>query len=145
MTRTDDPRNEARRRAVSLFFSGDFSQTTHDASVSLYQEEVSAKPFDEELFRFLVEGVTQNKEVIDEMIKTSATEWPLDKISKIDLVILRLAVLELLYSNETPVKVAVDEAVELAKTYGNDASSKFVNGVLGSIIEKYPPKHKILN
>lgn len=145
MTRTDDPRNEARRRAVSLFFSGDFSQTTHDASVSLYQEEVSAKPFDEELFRFLVEGVTQNKEVIDEMIKASATEWPLDKISKIDLVILRLAVLELLYSNETPVKVAVDEAVELAKTYGNDASSKFVNGVLGSIIEKYPPKHKILN
>jgi N utilization substance protein B len=145
MTRPDDPRNEARRRALSLFFSGDFSQTTPEATTTLYQEEVSKKAFDEDLFRFLVEGITQNKEVIDEMIKTSATEWPLDKISKIDLVILRLAVLELLYSSETPVKVAVDEAVELAKTYGNDASSKFVNGVLGSIIEKYPPKHKILN
>jgi N utilization substance protein B len=145
MTRTDDPRNEARRRALSLFFNGDFSQTTTDATTLLYQEEVSTRPFDEELYSFLVQGVTKHQAVIDEMIKTSATEWPLDKIAKIDLVILRLAVLELLYSSNTPTKVAVDEAVELAKAYGNDSSSKFVNGVLGSIIEKYPPNDKILN
>lgn len=70
---------------------------------------------------------------IDEQIVAAAPSWPLDKINKIDLAILRLAINEL-ESSETPKKVVVDEAVELAKAYGSESSSSFVNGVLGKII-----------
>lgn len=145
MTTLVDPRNEARRRAIAVFFSKDFSASTEQENTALYNDEVSHSAFDTELFNSLVTGVQNNQKVIDEMIGSCATDWPLAKIAKIDLMILRLAVYELLYTTNTPAKVAVDEAIELAKTFGNDNSSKFVNGVLGSIIEKYPPVSKILN
>ncbi|EKD87255.1 MAG: hypothetical protein ACD_36C00174G0003 [uncultured bacterium] len=77
---------------------------------------------------------SSNDAVIDEKIAGAAPEWPLPKISKIDLAILRLAVTELVEKKEPP-KVIIDEAVELAKQFGNDNSSKFVNGVLGTILK----------
>jgi len=70
----------------------------------------------------------------------AAPEWPIDKIAKVDLVVLRIAVFELLFGKKAPVKVAVDEAVELAKEFGNDTSHKFVNGVLGTVIGNYLEK-----
>lgn len=70
---------------------------------------------------------------IDEKIQTAAPEWPISQIAKIDLAVLRLAVSELLTKKEPP-KVVIDEAVELAKEFGNDNSPKFVNGVLGTIL-----------
>lgn len=73
---------------------------------------------------------------IDSMISTCAPEWPVDKIAKIDLAILRLAIYEITQTKETPVKVVIDEAIELAKSFGNPNSPKFVNGVLGTIIQK---------
>jgi transcription antitermination protein NusB len=72
---------------------------------------------------------------IDELIATAAPEWPIGQVNKIDLAILRLAVYEL-KQNDTPYKVVIDEAVELAKEYGSEKSQKFVNGVLGSVVEK---------
>lgn len=72
---------------------------------------------------------------IDKTIEKSAPLWPKDKINKIDLAILRLAVFELLYKKETPTKVAIDEAVELAKEFGSESSPGFVNGVLGKVVE----------
>ena len=83
--------------------------------------------------RELVRGVIQNKEKIDENIKNFATAWPIAQIPVVDRNILRLAIFEILLDNRVPVKVAINEAVELAKTFGSDNSSKFVNGVLGSI------------
>jgi N utilization substance protein B len=73
---------------------------------------------------------------IDTFITTCAPEWPIDKIAKIDLAILRLAIYEISQEKETPVKVVIDEAIELAKSFGNPNSPKFVNGVLGTIIKK---------
>ncbi len=81
----------------------------------------------------LVTKVLENRGEIDEQIKKYAPAWPLNQISIIDRNILRLAILEILIDNKTPVKVAIDEAVELAKTFGSDNSAKFINGVLGSI------------
>jgi len=81
----------------------------------------------------LVNGVIQNKEKIDLTIKNFAPAWPMEQISKVDRNILRLAIFEILLDNKVPVKVAINEAVELAKTFGSDNSSKFVNGVLGSV------------
>jgi len=81
----------------------------------------------------LVNGVIQNREVIDCNIQNFAPAWPVAQIPVVDRNILRLAIFEILLDNKVPVKVAINEAVELAKTFGSDSSSKFVNGVLGSI------------
>lgn len=83
--------------------------------------------------RELVSGVIQNKEKIDQNIRRFAPAWPIEQIPVIDRNILRLAIFELLCDNKAPLKVAINEAVELAKRFGSDSSSKFVNGVLGSV------------
>ena len=83
--------------------------------------------------RELVNGVLQNKVSIDQNIRNFAPTWPLEQISVIDRNILRLAIFEILLDNKVSVRVAINEAVELAKTFGSDNSPKFVNGVLGSV------------
>lgn len=72
---------------------------------------------------------------LDILISASAPEWPLDNINRIDLAILRVATYELLHESKIPPKVAIDEAVEIAKTYGSDHSPSFINGVLGNILK----------
>ena len=81
----------------------------------------------------LVNGVLQNRDKIDQYIKEYAPAWPLGQLSVIDRNILRLAIFEILLDNKMPVKVAINEAVELAKNFGSNSSSRFINGVLGSI------------
>ena len=83
--------------------------------------------------RGLVAGVIQNREKLDENIRRFAPAWPVAQIPIVDRNILRLAIFEILLDNKVPVKVAINEAVELAKTFGSDNSPKFVNGVLGSV------------
>ncbi len=83
--------------------------------------------------RELVNGVIQNREKIDLSIQSFAPAWPVEQIPVVDRNILRLAIFEILLDNKVPVKVAINEAVELAKTFGSDNSAKFVNGVLGSV------------
>ena len=81
----------------------------------------------------LVNGVIQNREEIDRNIKNFAPAWPVKQIPLIDRNILRLAIFEILLDNKVPVKVVINEAVELSKAFGSDNSARFVNGVLGSI------------
>ena len=81
----------------------------------------------------LVAGVSDKRAELDEQIKTYAPAWPVDQIAVIDRNVLRLAIFEILFDNKVPVKVAVSEAVELAKSFGSETSGKFVNGVLGSV------------
>ena len=81
----------------------------------------------------LVEGVISNRSRIDEVLAQVAPAWPLDQIPPIDRNILRLAIYEVVIDNKVPMRAAINEAVELAKTYGGDNSPKFVNGVLGSV------------
>ena len=83
--------------------------------------------------RELVNGVIQNREKIDEHIKRFAPAWPLEQMAAVDKNILRLAIFEILLDNKVPLKVAINEAVELAKTFGSDNSPRFVNGVLGAV------------
>ena len=83
--------------------------------------------------RELVSGVIQNKEKIDLNIQNFAPAWPVKQIPVVDRNILRLAIFEILLDNKVPVKVAINEAVELAKAFGSDNSPRFVNGVLGSV------------
>jgi N utilization substance protein B len=81
----------------------------------------------------LVNGIINNRERIDGYIKRFAPAWPLSQLAVIDRNILRLSIYELLYTSNTPVKVAINEAVELAKAFGSDNSPKFINGVLSSV------------
>jgi N utilization substance protein B len=84
--------------------------------------------------RELVQGVREYQERLDELIGRYAPDWPVDQIAIIDRNVLRISIYEILMSDDTPTKVAINEAVELAKKFGSDSSSRFVNGVLGSLV-----------
>jgi N utilization substance protein B len=81
----------------------------------------------------LVNGVHENRDLIDETIRRTAPAFPLDQIAAVDRNILRLAIYEILLDNKVPMRAAINEAIELAKEYGGDNSPKFINGVLGSV------------
>jgi len=88
-----------------------------------------------EFARRLIQGVIDYQQQMDRLIARYAPEWPLDQMAVIDRNILRMAIYEFLIADETPVKVAINEAVELAKTYGSDSAPRFVNGVLGTLAD----------
>ena len=129
------PRHQARALALQALYEMD--HTGHKAE-EVMNNLLLEKVLDEEhagFARGLVTGVLQHQKDIDGKIKTLAPAWPLPQMSAIDRNILRLAIFEILIDNgnRVPVKVAIDEAVELAKDFGSDGSPKFVNGVLGSV------------
>lgn len=115
MKTAHDPRHQKRREIVKELFAQSYASqpSTNDT----------------------VHKILAVKDQLDEDVKKAATAWPIDKLNKIDLAILRLAVYEL-KNEETPPKVVIDEAVELAKEFGSENSSSFINGVLGTIYKK---------
>lgn len=90
---------------------------------------------DVSFIHYLVRGVLKNRSKIDKLIEKCAPEWPLEQVTVVDRNVLRLGIFELVFGNyeEVPPKVAINESIELAKTYGGEASGRFVNGVLGTI------------
>jgi len=90
----------------------------------------------------LVKGILKNLDTINDYLKKYAAQWPLEQITLIDRNVLRMGIYEMLLTEETPPKVAIDEAIEVAKVFGGDSSSKFVNGVLGAIYDQLPADKK---
>ncbi len=126
-------RRKARSMALQALYEIDLVKHEGEAVVS---KRLTAGELSEENRKFirgLVEGIIQRREEIDSYIRRFATAWPLEQLSVIDRNILRLAIFEVLFDNEVSVKVAINEAVELAKKFGSDNSPKFINGVLGSV------------
>ena len=127
----------ARRRARELAFQAlyEVDSAGHEAEEAVNRllagEGVSGE--NANFTRELVSGVIQNKGKINENIQSFAPSWPIEQIPVVDRNILRLAIFEILLDNKVPIKVIINEAIELAKTFGSDNSSKFVNGVLGSV------------
>lgn len=109
-------------------------------NIDRYSEVVD----DQEFIKELVNGVLARYEELDSILQPIAPEWPLNQIARIDRTVLRIGLYELLYNKSVPAKVVINEAVELAKGFGADNASKFVNGVLGTaykqMIEKSPEK-----
>ncbi len=101
---------------------------------ALYAYSLSPKQLSPDIVK-----ITKHLEKIDQHIGHAAPEWPVPQINKIDLAILRLSTYELLFDSSIPYKVTIDEAVELAKTYGSENSPSFVNGVLGTILKAKKP------
>ncbi|NHZ72078.1 MAG: transcription antitermination factor NusB [Aquificales bacterium] len=89
-----------------------------------------------EFASYLVQGTIEHQEEMDVLISRYAPEWPLDQMAVIDRNVLRIAIYEFLIDGNTPVKVAINEAVELAKTYGSDSAPRFINGVLGTLADQ---------
>jgi len=96
----------------------------------------TSKILEQEFIFDLAEGTVKNIEEIDEIIKKTAPEWPIEQIAPVDRSVLRLGIYELNFLKDAPPKVVINEAVELAKTFGGETSGKFVNGVLGTLYEE---------
>ncbi len=134
----------SRRKARDITFKYVYStlygeseiDDTIESIITADSESIEALDGEERIyFDKVTLGIKENEKEIDQMILSKLKNWTIERIFKIDLAILRLAVYEIIYFPEMPIKVAVNEAVELAKKYGNDSSSNFVNGVLREIIK----------
>lgn len=126
-------RHKARIAALQALYESDSVGHDPEKGVARLAEEAALPPEVASFALELVKGVMQNKGKLDATLQKFAPAFPVAQISIIDRNILRLAIFEILLDNKVPVKVAINEAVELAKTFGSDSSPKFVNGVLGSV------------
>ncbi len=148
MKKINDKRHEARIVALQALFEWSFNSidietiAERDLVLDIADEENAGtkKEIDSELVSFILKGTTNNLDTIDKIIEKAAPEWPLVQIAKIDLEILRIAIFELYIARNVPPKVAIDEGVELAKQFGGENSSKFINGVLGTVVKELMPE-----
>lgn len=129
-------RSKARKRALDVLFEAD--QRGLDPVQVLAQRLPAADPPVPEYAVTLVEGVVAHRERIDELLSTYSQGWTLDRMPAVDRTILRLGLFELLWADDVPDAVAVDEAVELAKALSTDDSPSFVNGLLGRLVRMKP-------
>ncbi len=147
MKKLQDSRHEARKVALQSLFEWSFNSTDIEEIAKRNLENISSESdselprteIDQKLVFFLVKGITENLDTIDKIIAQAAPEWPLEQIAKVDLETLRISIFELYIARSVPPKVAIDEAVELAKQFGGENSSKFINGVLGTVVKELMP------
>lgn len=131
-------RRRARRVTLEVLYEYDIAN--HPPG-EILQRRLEANNLDapgREFASQLVQGILEYIDGMDVLISRYAPEWPLEQMAVIDRNVLRIAIYEFIASDETPVKVAINEAVELAKTYGSDSAPRFINGVLGTLAEKIP-------
>ncbi len=128
-------RTKARGIALQVLF--EFDLTGHPVG-EILESRLADENLDDNLQSFLrsiILGVVPIIDQLDKIVSEHAPEWPLDQVAVIDRNILRIALWEFAVAQITPIKVAINEAIELAKIYGSDSSSRFVNGVLGSLVD----------
>lgn len=141
-------RHLARTVAMQTLYEWDFrNQSDKDISGQLaYNLKEFAPGLEEDEFtRKLVEGVIKNITAIDKIIVQYAPEWPIAQITIVDRNILRLGIYELKFTEDIPPRVAINEAIEVAKSFGGESSGKFVNGVLGAIYKDMVAKGEVKN
>ena len=128
-------RSELREHIFRILFRIEFQPKEEmEEQLALYLEELeSAKDTEKEYIRTKYAAIAEKVEMIDEKINASVTGWKTSRMGKVDLTILRLAVYEIEWDEEVPQGVAINEAVELSKTYCNEKAASFINGILGKI------------
>jgi N utilization substance protein B len=129
------PRTRARSLALQVLYEVDLAK---HPPADIYRSRLEETPLPEDLSNFarqIIFGVLPLTNTLDQFIARYAPEWPLDQIAAIDRNILRMALWEFTVYHETPIKVVINEAVELAKQFGSDSAPRFVNGVLGALAE----------
>ena len=125
-------RKRSREIAMELLFSMEISKNSYEQTIESFIEnyEMDLKTIDLESIKEVMKSVTDYKEEIDEIIKNSLINWTIERVSKVNLIIVRLAIAEMLYIDDVPEVVAINEAIELTKKYSDDKSVSFVNGAL---------------
>lgn len=126
-------RRRARMIAIQALYELDLTDHVPAVVIERRVKEEKLPPEGTPFVRHLVNGVLENKAYLDEIIQRYAPEWPIEQMAPIDRNVLRMALFEFRIDGRTPIKVAINEAVELAKTFGSDSAPRFVNGVLGSL------------
>jgi len=138
------PRTRARSLALQVLYEIDMAE---HPPADVLKERLEDMPLSDDLAEFarqIVFGVLPLRHDLDQLISKYAPDWPLDQIAAIDRNILRISLWEFAVSGETPMKVAINEAVELAKLFGSDSAPRFVNGVLGTLAEHHHEIAQIL-
>jgi N utilization substance protein B len=131
--------------ALQTLYEEDFRRSSNDKAVNVDDvlerniDRYKSMVDDTEFIKRLVKGVSEKESHLDSLLQPVAPEWPIDQIARMDRVILHIGLYELLYEEDVPPKVVINEAVELAKAFGADNSSKFVNGVLGTLLRQKDP------
>lgn len=135
---------QRRARSVALQVLYELDCTNHPPgeviSTRLREERDAGRPLNkntEQLVHALVSGVLAYRSALDTLIRDHAPEWPLDQMAIVDRNVLRMAIFDLIVDDDLPTKVAINEAVELAKLFGSDSTPRFVNGVLGTLAAKH--------
>lgn len=131
-------RHLARVITLQILYQWDFNGQQTDLKRLIEQsvDYYSPSPENKKFVQLLIDGIIKNIKIINQYIEDYAPEWPLEQMTLIDRNILRLGIFELIISQQTPPKVIINEAIELAKSFGNYSAGKFINGVLGSIYKK---------
>ncbi len=130
-------RRKAREQALQILYEMEISKINASEALKLYWEDLANKPADKEFTELIVRGVEVNREAIDEIIRRVSKNWQLNRMVKVDLTILRMAIFELLYCNDIPSKVSINEAIDLGKKFGTDDSAAFINGILDRVLKDY--------
>ena len=130
-------RTEIREATFKILYSNEIQKDVDEEQIDIYLDENNISNKTEiEYVKNTFKGILENISEIEQLVKDNLKEnWSIERISKIDLAILKIAIYEMIYTN-IPYKVVINEAVELAKKYGDDSSKAFVNGVLASIVKK---------
>jgi N utilization substance protein B len=129
-------RHLARTIAMQTLFEWDFLGKNNKQLPEIIEhnyQDFAPKVKDKEFTEKIINGVVKNLKELDGYIKKYAPEWPIEQITTVDRNILRIGIYELVFDKDVPAKVAINEAIEVAKTFGGESSGKFINGVLGSI------------
>ncbi|MBE5812981.1 MAG: transcription antitermination factor NusB [Clostridiales bacterium] len=119
--------------AVEFLFQIEFQKADIKEQVEDFLDSLQPDNFDKNYFFEIVNGVLNSQAEIDELISKNAKGWTLDRIAKVDLAILRVAIYEIRHREDIPLSVSINEAVEIAKKFGTDESGKFINGLLAQI------------
>ncbi|MBP1889759.1 N utilization substance protein B [Clostridium moniliforme] len=128
-------RKLSREKAMELIFSTMLTKESYDEAIETFVDnyEGNIKDIDLSYITEVLKGVEENKDSIDELIKVNLQKWSIDRISKVNLAILRLALYEMKYLSDVPEKVAINEALEITKKYSDEKSVSFINGILDKI------------
>lgn len=133
-------RHLARIAVMQTIFAYEFRGGDADSILAYNLREYADRLKDLTFVKELLKNVLSNQKDILEVIKEEAPQWPIDKIAPVDRAILEIGIYEILYSTDVPPIVAINEAVEVAKSFGDVNSPKFVNGVLSTVMHKYRPE-----
>ena len=130
-------RRKARELALQMLFQHDMGGNQPDQIIGTFEELQKSKPNTREFATKIFRGTVENLEKIDDMIQNQAENWRLSRMAAVDRNIIRMSIYEFLHENDTPKLVVIDEAIEIAKKFGTQKSSQFINGILDGVLKRY--------